>query len=360
MKVWGVVLLVLWAASVEALPRVRHRTHQGGNVHEVTLPDGSTYGIVIYKNGQTREIRNGQLGRWGKATYPKDGPPQVLRDVAADVGQASLPPIPPTGGTLDVGVAVSPEQVTIWGGWNNTLGHLAIAEDLSNETLARSVHPLARVKIIVAEPWVLTEANCADFSGCWSQWQYNSTAQQQIARFKAAGVDIPMLIVTYQQYCGLGTFGPTNTGLRIQVAGVCLEANMSFLHELGHCAGAGHNIGDSAANGTLGVVCDPTYQPGANPAPIYPNAPYGVGWQDPNGKFRTVMSYGGSPRTRQLAAPPPTVWYGDNVTLVGNANNGRPTAEAGCIAQGWMTLVNKTLPVSTRKPLKTPMIGVTP
>lgn len=339
---------------------VVHRKAHGGELHEVVLPNGRRYGRVVFKDGSSREVVDGVPGAWSLARYPPDGPPvappilqtpagfAALAGVAPDAGVPNLPAIPSSGGSVSMCTVVSKEQVAAWGGWDNTLGRLAIIEDFTNEALARSVHPLARIDIVYAEQWVLNEDGLP-FSDLWNRWTYGMSGVGSYAepRYAQAGCDLSALLVVPSQYCGLGTFGPVNAGLHVMVAGVCAEANMSYAHELFHCAGAGHNVGDSAAGGTLSVVCDPTYAPAGTP--VYPNAPYGVGWQDPSNRFRTVMSYGGAPRTKQLAAPPPAVWYGDGVTLVGSANNGRPTDEARCVAQGWMTLVNK---VST--PTQTP------
>lgn len=357
MKTWvaAIVALILMGGGASAQPpharpahethrpklKVDHRKAHGGDLHEVTLPNGRKYGRVFFKNGMSREVIDGVPGAWSPATFPPDGPP--VAPVLPPGADAPVPdlsmylPIPPTGATLSSCVGVTPEQVTAYGNWDNTLGHIAIAIDLSNETLARSVHPLARVELLYAFQSPVAEEG-RDFSGNFNQFDYymGVTTEGRALRdtLIARGCDQITLVQSRGDYCGLGRFGPNSANspvgyLYTSVAAACLESNMSYLHEIGHNLGAGHNIGAAAGTGGVAVQCDPNYA--VNGVKLNPTAPYGVGWEDPGGKFRTVMSYGGTQRTRQLAEPPPKTWYGDNATLVGNANNGVPTDEAGCM-----------------------------
>ena len=95
-----ILALLLQPPQAHGKTKVHHRTYHGGEVHEAET-DGTTDGIVIWKNGTMQEMHNGQLGKWFPVHPPKEGKPiqppdepqlpvPDLPDAAADAATAII------------------------------------------------------------------------------------------------------------------------------------------------------------------------------------------------------------------------------------------------------------------------------
>ena len=111
--------------------------------------------------------------------------------------------------------------------------------------------------------------------------------------------DIVALLIDNDEYCGLAAgIKVTETAAFTAVNHACAVANVSFAHELGHLLGARHN---------------PEADPSTSPYP------YGHGYQQPAGPWRTVMAYACATTT----CPRLEHWSNPNVSI-----GGRPTGTA--------------------------------
>ncbi|PCK07608.1 MAG: hypothetical protein COA42_13345, partial [Alteromonadaceae bacterium] len=117
--------------------------------------------------------------------------------------------------------------------------------------------------------------------------------------------DVVVLLSSQNDYCGIGYLNASYARAFAVVNYLCATGNYSFAHELGHLAGARHNI--SADSSTTPFA-------------------YGHGYQSPSLGFRTVMAYncdaGNCPRIDYWSNPA-EIHNGEVMGEVGISNNAR-------------------------------------
>jgi len=309
-----ILALLLQPPQAHGKTKVHHRTYHGGEVHEAET-DGTTDGIVIWKNGTMQEMHNGTPGKWFPVHPPKEGKPiqppdepqlpvPDLPDAAADAATA----------IIDDYILISPKQVTAWGGIVSATNKAHVAVDRMNEAFLHSgINAQTRIVGVVQDTVEETTSYDTDISELHNRFVAGAFTAVRALN----GFDIISKLVTNGQYCGLGYMYSAGGQWGQQIVqGNCAAAQMSLAHEIGHNMGLNHNIGE---NGASVAGCGAT----------------AVGYGET--RFRTVMSYpnptiGGvvqhyGSRTPQYSAVPPAKWYSDSVSAVGTAQ----TNAAGCL-----------------------------
>ncbi|QWP76670.1 peptidyl-Asp metalloendopeptidase [Lysobacter sp. K5869] len=127
--------------------------------------------------------------------------------------------------------------------------------------------------------------------------------------------DVNVLIITDNQYCGLGYLNSSASNAFSVVSHSCMTGYYSFAHEIGHNFGAHHD----PSNGTNTVY------------------PYGHGYWGPGNAWRTIMAYSCGSNCPRL-----NYWSNPNITYNGSpmgtaakSNNARVLNERATTVAGF-------------------------
>lgn len=276
------------------------RAHGGRFVEAETR--GVRLGYVELPNGRLRWVRNGKPAELIPLEAPPEAdplPPVVVEGVA--------PVVADTAGQLDLLVFYTPQARTGAGGQAQIENTIALGVERTNLALRNS--RLAWEARLLAALEVTWPGESGSLSTELSRFRGTTDGYGDEAHGlrNAYGADLMALIVNGGDYAGMGYMGPSTSSIYTVTARAYVVGNLSFAHELGHNLGLGHNVGSYSYCGD------------------------GVGYSDPGGKFRTVLSYGGAPRTPHFASPS-ILHY-----LLGLPTGTAQTNAAGCLA--------KTLPM---------------
>lgn len=149
------------------------------------------------------------------------------------------------------------------------------------------------------------------------------------------GADLVSLWTTQSEYCGLGWMATSATDdfsawAFSTVSYSCATGYFSFGHEMGHNLGANHDRKNSDGQGVF---------------------PYAYGYQDPAGKFRTIMAYNcpyGCPRLQYFSNP--------NLNYQGSPL-GVQSQKTATSADNALTFNQRAETVASFRPRVVPLVG---
>jgi hypothetical protein len=227
------------------------------------------------------------------------------RDVAVppDLGPMPAAPDPAAaddGSIIDVGVLYTPRALAKAGSTAAMTNLINVAVSETNQAYANS-GVIQRLRLVYAALTNYDELNTAGDPDSPDVFKvalkrlanpsdgFMDEAHSLREQYKA---DLTALLIDNTDLCGLAYLGATGSGdPRLGfavVSSTCATGYYSFGHELGHNMGLSHDR--------------------ANGVGLTPARPYGYGYQDPAGRFRTIMAYsdgcpGTCPRIQHFSSP---------------------------------------------------------
>jgi Metallo-peptidase family M12/Repeat of unknown function (DUF346) len=258
----------------------------------ITTPDGKLYQIRAAGGGVSAliSVDYSKLPPDEPPQADKLGnrPPQPTQDKGDNNGDA--------GTTIDVLVAYTSSAQSASGNVDSLID-LAIAESntaFTNSGVNARFRLAGKMSVNYNESGKSYSQMVSDFSGM----------SDVNARRNSIGADVAVLLVNNDQYCGMAdAIGAVPSTAYVVVHYGCATGYYSFGHEIGHLAGARHD-----------VAHDSTSTPFA----------YGHGLEYPPGGWRTIMAYAcdnGSCPTRVQYWSNPSVNYSGHATGTATTEN---------------------------------------
>lgn len=294
---------LVWTGQIKEFRKAassasRESRIDAANVATLVRRDGRITGNIRVK-GKLYRVRplpdgNHAVVEVDESRMPKDHPAQFadLPTIQMKAGKAGM--VTPTGSssgtaqTIRVMVVATQNAINAYGGDMRALIDLAVAE--SNQGYKNSNVGIT----LQLAGYYTTTYNSVGMSTDLSRFRGTSDGYMDgvHATRNSVAADVMMLVVNDSSSCGLASgIGSTASTAFAAVYWNCATGYYSFAHEIGHLQSARH---DPAA--------DPTNTPYA----------YGHGYQSPDKKWRTIMSYNCSP-----SCPRINYWSNPNVTYGG-------------------------------------------
>ncbi len=306
----------VWSGQI-----LKSRQARNVGVREVANDENNFVILVRRGNGVTGSVRvDGQLYRIrplsdgnhavihvDQAAMPADHPPsfkdapqiEMNSPVSARIGTQVSPTL--ATATIRVQVAATTDAISSYGGDMRALVDLAIAE-----TNQGYVNSGVDIKMELAN-YRTVDYNSVGFDTDLKRFRNTNDGffDDIHASRDTNGADVNMLVIDDGSFCGLASsIGSTASTAFAAVYWDCATGNYSFGHEVGHLQSARHDPANDSTN--------------------TPYA-YGHGYQNPAGKWRTIMAYncpGGCPRLNYWSNPGVT-YQGDPMGTVNRSDNHR-------------------------------------
>lgn len=277
---------------------VRESKAHGGRFVEAES-GGQKLGFVELPNGRIQMVRNGKKAE----VVPVEAPAEAAPLMAADVPTTRASNPPSTSSIFSVLVFYTPSALAGAGG--NIDNEIALATARMNDAFANSkINAQTEVlATIVLSDWVESKDSGTELTN----FRLHPMLQPALNLY---GADCAMLMVQSMDYAGRAFYGPNKSSCVGVTMRQYATGNLTYAHEFGHTLGLGHNVGEYSYCGN------------------------GVGYEDPQKRFRTPMSYGTGPRTPQFSAPPPVLHY-----LLGLPVGTAETDSTGCL--------KRTIPIAS-------------
>jgi hypothetical protein len=274
----------------------------------IRVPDGKFYQIRSVSSGvqAVREIN--------QAAFPPDHPPGVFKAIqkrsATRSTRSSRTEMPfVRDAVIQVIVLYTPETLQAAGGTDDAIASaIALAQAETNKGFANSKIP-ARLRVVASRKVDYPESGEAQTDLDRLMNPSDGFLDDILALRQQYRADAVSLWVSNMDACGIGSLNKSASEFRDRAFSVvsldCATGVYSFAHELGHNLGATHDPDNS--------------EPGEG---LFP---YSHGYQDPNGKFRTIMAYktgcsGECPRINAWSSPKGS-YNGKPLGIPNRANN---------------------------------------
>ncbi len=286
------------------------RVDGDANSHVTLVANGDVLVGTVFTRGHTYEISYAGGGlndihELDPAAFPTDDPQIPDAPGAAHADLIVGTPVGDAADHVDVMVVWTPAARAAVGGTAamQNLVNLAVAN--ANTAYANS-QITTRLRLVHSQEVSFTE-NVYDIGGDLTKLATTNDGTIDVVhslrdQYKA---DLVSLIGTGyasgSAACGIGyLMTSVSTGFAgmafTVVDQLCAAGNLSLAHELGHNEGLHHDAANASGQGAF---------------------PYAYGYQDPGGRFRTVMSYGSATRIMNFSNP--NVSYTGYPTGVANA-----------------------------------------
>lgn len=261
---------------VQGMPDSEVYLASGGNSlsGNIRLPDGKFYQIRSVSPGvqAIREIN--------QAAFPPDHPPgafEAIQRRSVTRGTRSPQPEMPfvKGSVIKVVVAYTPDALKAAGGTDEAIATtIALARAETNRGFANSAIP-ARLRIVASRKVDYPESGAAEIDLSRLENPADGFLDDILNLRRTYGADAVSLWVGKMDACGIAFVNKSASEFRNKAFSVvqlsCATGVYSFAHELGHNLGAMHDLKNSRPGDGL--------------------FPYSHAYQDPDGKFRTIMAY---------------------------------------------------------------------
>jgi hypothetical protein len=331
---------------------VWHGRTDDGDIVTLALVRGVMTGMVT-ANGQTFEITPDADGTYvvnelDSAAFPTDDPvgmdiqPALTGpDVALDVTGGSASTLSTggdtTGTVIDAMVVWTPAARNAVGGSTDAIQSLVLAA-VANANLAYANSGVnAQLRLVYSGEVSYTETPSSILTDLTALATNGDGKIDQVHALRAQyGADVVTLIGN--GYAGAGACGigylmtAVSTSFTPYAFNVvdqsCAAGYLSYAHEVGHNEGLQHDPANAGSS---------------------PSYPYAYGYQDPGGRFRTVLSYGGATRIPYFSSP--LVTYNGVPTGTSTQDNARALRSNVATVSNF---VSSTVGGSTNPPVSQP------
>jgi hypothetical protein len=290
-----------------------HGRIDGDADSRVTLVINGTVMVgTVFVHGHTYEISYAGGGvndihELDPAAFPTDDPQPPAAPGQAHADQIVGTPVGDTASQIDVMVVWTPAARAAVGGTTamQNLVNLAVAN--ANTAYANS-QITTRLRLVHSQEVSFTETGY-DIGGDLGRLSAPNDGSIDVVHTlrDQYGADLVSLIGTgyaaQSGACGIGYLMSTVSTAFASAAfnvvdQVCAAGNLSLAHELGHNQGLHHDPANAGGQGAFS---------------------YAYGYQDPGGRFRTVMAYGSATRVMNFSNP--NVSYNGYPTGIANAED---------------------------------------